>query len=41
LAEELVDKGRLAVIDVGDDRHVTELHDLSRKNVSRAHRRAL
>ena len=26
LAEELVDKRRLAVIDVGDDRHVTEVH---------------
>ena len=26
LAEELVDKRRLAVIDVGDDRHVAEVH---------------
>ena len=26
LAEELVDKGRLAVIDVGDDRHVAQVH---------------
>ena len=27
LAEQLVDKRRLAVIDVGDDRHVAEAHD--------------
>src|SRR6185503_10255847 len=26
LAEQLVDKGRLAVIDVGDDRHVAKAH---------------
>ena len=26
LAEQLVDKGRLAVIDVGDNRHVPEAH---------------
>ena len=26
LAEQLVDKGRLAVVDVGDDRHVAEVH---------------
>ena len=26
LAEELVDKGRLAVIDVRDDRHVAQVH---------------
>ena len=26
LAEQLIDEGRLAVIDVGDDRHVTEAH---------------
>jgi hypothetical protein len=31
LAEELIHKRRLAVIDVGDDRHVTQIHDFSRK----------
>ena len=31
LAEELVDKRRFAVIDVGDDRDVTQIHCFSRK----------
>ena len=38
LAEELVDKRRLAVIDVRDDRHVAEVHCVFRKRVSGAYR---
>ena len=38
LAEQLIDKGRLAVIDVGDDRHVAEAHIFILKEFSaRAH----
>ena len=36
LAEELVDKRRFAVVDVGDDRHVAEVHyDFPGKSSSR------
>jgi hypothetical protein len=39
LAEQLVDKSRLAMIDVGDDRHVAQVHcDFSGKIVWRRHR---
>jgi hypothetical protein len=31
LAEELVDEGRLPMVDVRDDRDVTQIHDFSRK----------
>ena len=38
LAEELVDEGRLAVIDVRDDRHVAQVHlDFSGKRLWRPH----
>jgi hypothetical protein len=38
LAEELVDKRRLAVIDVGDDRHVAQIHTgFFRKSLWRPH----
>jgi len=35
LAEQLVDEGRLAVIDVRDDRDVAKVHDFSREKVCR------